>query len=133
MTTGVKFPFTIQGGSVALTDNPLEVIGSRIVFCMGTMMGERVMNPLWGMDILSTVWSIGGDLDIAMQEAIENGFRVWFPKYEAREVTIYRNPDRPTYIEIEIRWGRFDSAADVVSRVGTQLPGGTETYMDEGF
>ncbi len=29
------------------------------------------MRPTWGMDILSTVWSIGAELDLAMQEAVE--------------------------------------------------------------
>ena len=44
---GVKFPFTIQGGSVAVTNTDSEIIGSRVVFCLGTMIGERVMRPTW--------------------------------------------------------------------------------------
>jgi hypothetical protein len=41
MSLAVKFPFTIQSGSVAVTDNPTEAVGSMIVFCLGTMIGER--------------------------------------------------------------------------------------------
>jgi phage baseplate assembly protein W len=130
---GVKFPFVIQGGSVAISDNTTEIIGSQIVFCLGTMIGERVMRPEWGVDIISTIQSVGGDLDLAMQEAIENAFQTWFPDYEAREISMTRNPDNPSYVEIEVRFGQYESDVDETVRVGTQLPGGTEIYMNEGF
>lgn len=133
MTLGVKFPFTIQGGSVAVTDNPTEIVGSQIVFCLGTLIGERVMHPLWGVDILSTVWSLGADLDLAMREAVDAAFKRWFPEYEAREIKVTRNSDRPTYVEIEIRFGKYDSEVDATVKVGTQLPGGTEIQTNEGF
>ena len=133
MSFGVKFPFTIQSGSVAVTDNPTELIGSQIVFCLGTMIGERVMRPTWGVDIISTIYSLGGDLDAAMQEAVDNAFKTWFPDYEAREINVTRNTDRPTYVEIEVRFGRYESDVDATVRVGTQLPGGTEIYTNEGF
>lgn len=133
MSTGVKFPFTIQGGSVAVTDNPTEQIGSQIVFCLGTMIGERVMHPLWGIDLLSTVWSLGGDLDLAMREGIDAAFKRWFPDYEAREIRVTRNTARPSYVEIEVRYGRYDSDLDATVKVGTQLPGGTEIQTNEGF
>jgi phage baseplate assembly protein W len=130
---GVKFPFTIQGGSVAVSDNSSEIIGSRIVFCLGTMIGERIMRPTWGVDIINTVHSVGGDLDIAMREAVINAFHTWFPNYEVREVSLSRNPDNPAYVEVEVRFGKYDSDSDEIVRVGTQLPGGTEIYTNEGF
>lgn len=133
MTTGVKFPFTIQSGSVAVTDDPVEILGSRIVFAVGTMIGERIMYPLWGVDLLSTVWSLGGELDLAMREGIDALFKRWFPAYEAKEIKVTRNSMYPTYVEIEIRFGRFDSDVDSTVRVGTQLPGGTEIQSNEGF
>lgn len=133
MSTGVKFPFTIQSGSVAVTDNTAEAVGSQVVFCLGTMIGERVMRPTWGVDIISTVWSIGGDLAFAMREAIDAAFKQWFPDYEPREIKLYRNPDRPTYIEIDVRFGKYGSDLDTTVHVGTQLPGGTEIYTNEGF
>jgi phage baseplate assembly protein W len=133
MSLAVKFPFTIQSGSVAVTDNPTEAVGSMIVFCLGTMIGERVMRPTWGVDIMNTIYSVGGDLDTAMPEAIENAFKKWFPDYEPREITITRSPDRPTYVDVEVRFGAYDSEVDMTVRVGTQLPGGTEIYTNEGF
>jgi phage baseplate assembly protein W len=133
MSAGVKFPFTIQGGSVAMTDNPTEIAGSRIVFCLGTMIGERIMRPNWGVDIINTVHSVGGDLDLAIKEAVQNAFLAWFPEYEAREVSLTRNQENPTYVEVEVRFGRYDSELDESIRVGTQLPNGTEIYTNEGF
>lgn len=133
MSLGVKFPFTIQGGSVAVTDNPSEMVSSQIVFCIGTMIGERVMHPLWGVDILSTVWSLGGDLDLAMREGIDAAFKRWFPAYEAKEIKVTRNSDFPSVVEIEVRFGKYESDVDTLVKVGTQLPGGTEIQTNEGF
>lgn len=130
---GVKFPFTIQGGSVAVSDNSAEIIGSRVVFCLGTMIGERVMRPTWGVDIINTVHAVGGDLDLAMSEAVNSTFNKWFPDYEVRDVLLSRNNENPAYVEIEVRFGRYDTDVDEVVRVGTQLPGGSEIYMNEGF
>jgi phage baseplate assembly protein W len=130
---GVKFPFTIQGGSVAVSDNSTEVIGSQVVFCLGTMIGERVMRPTWGVDIVNTVHAVGGDLDMAMSEAITNAFQIWFSDYEVREVVLSRNQENPAYVEVEVRFGKYDSEVDEIVRVGTQLPGGTEIYTNEGF
>ena len=128
---GVKFPFSLTSGSVTVTDNPTEIIGSQVTFLLGTMIGERVMRPSWGVDILSTVYSMGGEMDVAMQEAVENAFRTHFPDYEAREVSIHRNPDTPTIVEIEVRFGKYNSDLDQTVRVGTQLPSGTEIYSNE--
>lgn len=91
------------------------------------------MRPTWGVDIMNTIYSVGGDLDTAMPEAIENAFKRWFPEYEPREITILRNPDTPTYVDVEVRFGAYDSEVDTTVRVGTQLPGGTEIYTNEGF
>lgn len=133
MSLGVKFPFRIQSGSVAITDNPTEMIGSQVTFCLGTMIGERVMRSTWGVDLLSTVYSVGGKLETAMDEAVRAAFRQWFPDYEPREISIERYPDRPTYMEITVRFGRYNTAVDETVRVGTQLPGGSEVYTNEGF
>lgn len=130
---GVKFPFTISGGSVVTTSDPTEIIGSRVTFLIGTSIGERIMRPAWGIDILSTVFSLGGDLEDAMEEAIEVAFTDHFPEYEPREITFNRIPDNPTYVEISVRFGRYDSDMDAVARVGTQLPGGSEIQANEGL
>lgn len=130
---GLKFPFTIQGGSVAVSDHTPEIVGSQIVFCLGTMIGERIMRPDWGVDIVNTVHAVGGDLDLAMSEAVTNAFRQWFPEYEVRDMELNRSPDNPAYVEVEVRYGTYDSDIDEVVRVGTQLPGGTEIYTNEGF
>lgn len=133
MTIGIKFPFTITNGSVAASTNVSEVIGSRVTFCLGTMLGERVMRPNWGVDIINTVHAVGGDLDEAIPEAIENAFTEWFSDYEAREINIVRRSQNPTWIDIEVRFGRYDSELDTVIRFGTQLADGTEVYTNEGF
>jgi len=130
---GVKFPFTITGGSIATTSNPAEIIGSQVTFCLGTMIGERLMRPTWGVDIINTVHSIGADLDVALPEAIRNAFSTHFPDYEPREIEIIRRVDNPAYVDIDVKFGHYDSDIDMLVRVGTQLPDGTEIYANEGL
>lgn len=130
---GVKFPFTISGGSVVTTANPTEIIGSRVAFLLGSLVGERVMRPTWGVNLLNTVHALGGDLDDALEEAIEDAFKSWFPQYEPRGIEINRRDDNPAYVEIVVRYGKYDSDLDETVRVGTQVPGGSEIYNTEGL
>lgn len=127
----VKFPFTISGGSVVTTDNPTEIIGSQVTFLLGTMLGERVMRPSWGIDLLSTVHSLGADLDESMEEAIQDAFNTHFPEYEPRDIDLVRNPDNPGWVDVVVRFGKYDSDLDVTARTGTQV--GTETASTEGL
>lgn len=130
---GVKFPFTISGGSVVTTSNPTEILGSQVTFCLGTLIGERVMRPTWGVDLMSTVHALGADLDEAIEEAVEDTFQAWFPDYEPRGIDIERNNDNPAYIEVIVRYGRYDSELDSTVRVATQLASGTEIDASEGL
>lgn len=130
---GVKFPFTISGGSVVTTSNPTEIIGSRVTFLLGTLVGERLMRPNWGVDILSTVHALGADLDESLEEGIRDAFQTHFPEYEPREIRIAPQPDNPAWVTVYVRYGKYDSDLDEEVQVGTPVPGGAEIYPEEGL
>jgi phage baseplate assembly protein W len=132
MTT-VKYPFTIYGGKVMTTEDPAIAAQSNIVFCLSTQAGERVMNPAWGIEILNASYSMGADIKVVIKEAILAAFRTYFPEYQVRAVEILPYHSNPTYITVTVRWGKYGSAVDVLSRVGVQLPGGGEQFQGEGF
>lgn len=113
----VVFPFTIKDGKVAVTDVDGYEVRSKVMFCLGTEVGERVMRPTWGVDILSTVYSVGGDLDAAVEEAIANAFKKWFSKIRLIETETVLREDDPTYAYVTVRFGRIDEDVDEVVRL----------------
>jgi phage baseplate assembly protein W len=133
VTIGVKFPFTISGGSVVTTSNPTEIIGSNVTFLLGTLTGERLMRPNWGVDLLGTVYALGADIEEALDEAIRDAFGVHFKEYEPREINVRADPDNPAWVSVSVRFGRYDSDVDVNVEAGTPVPGGAEIYPEEGL
>lgn len=129
----VKYPFQIRNGSVVSTSNQSEIIGSRVTFCLGSWIGERVMRPTWGITLLNASHAVGADLYTVVNEAIEDAFATWFGEYEVREVKIEKNAYDPSYVTVEVRYGLPRKADEVVSRVGVRVPDGTEQFLGEGF
>lgn len=113
----VVFPFTIKNGKVAVTDVDGYEVRSKVMFCLGTEVGERVMRPNWGIDILSTIYAVGGELDDAVEEAIENAFKKWFPKIRLIDTDIVLRKDDPTFATVTVRFGRIDEDVDEVVRL----------------
>jgi phage baseplate assembly protein W len=116
----VRFPFQIIDGKVSTTSVEAEEMRSKVLFCLGTQVNERVMRPSWGIDILSTVYAVGGDLTIAVPEAIQMAFQKWFPSVRLIEAKVYEKPDDPTRFTVDVRFGVINSDIDEVARI--ELP-----------
>jgi phage baseplate assembly protein W len=117
----VKFPFEIANGSVAVTSLDREAIRSQLLFCLGTQVNERVMRPSWGIDIMSTLYAVGGDLAEAVPEAVADMFRRWFPTYRFIAASVEIDPQRPNWATVTVRWGQIDSEVDEVLRQDVPL------------
>lgn len=113
----VVFPFTVKNGKVAMTDVDGHEMRSKVMFCLGTETGERVMRPQWGIDILSTIYSVGGDLDAAVPEAIENAFKKHFQRLRLVDVELVPKEDDPTYYSVTVRFGAIGEDIDESVRV----------------
>lgn len=130
---GVKFPFDISSGSVAVTENFQDIIRSQVMFCLGSQVGERVMRPTWGIDIYDAVHSLGVEVETATKDAVAEAFRIWFRDYELREVQVRRNPQDSTMVIVEVRFGNYGEGTDLAVQVGTPVPGGAEIFDNEGL
>ena len=120
----LRYPFTVVGGSVATTTQDAEALRSKILFCLGTQINERVMRPQWGVDIMSTIYSVGGDLEDAVPEAIKMAFQKWFPTIRLVETRIVQDPQRPNWATVTVRFGKIDSTIDEVVRLDLPLDEG---------
>lgn len=113
----VVFPFAIKNGRVAVTDVDGHEVRSKVMFCLGTEIGERVMRPQWGIDILGTAYSVGEDMDAAVPEAIENAFKKHFPNIRLIDVELVPKENDPTYYSVTVRFGAIDEDIDEVVRL----------------
>ena len=113
----VMYPFKIENGSVATTTLDNNALKSKVLFCVGTQIGERVMRPQWGIDIMQTVYMIGGEPEDYIPEAITAAFRKYFPKVGKVDVKVTRAKDDPTYVTAEVRYGQIGTAVDEIIRV----------------
>lgn len=134
MEVGVRFPFSISNGSVNVVASDGEIMKSRLMLCLGTQVTERVMRPQYGIDILGTVYSVGGDYRDAIPEAIADSFRRWFPSLQLLETSIEQVEESgdyytanvltvgsvTSYLIVTVRFGRIDSETDEIIRY--QLP-----------
>ena len=91
------------------------------------------MMPNWGIEILNSTYSLGAGIEAAIEDAIHAAFRNFFADYQVRAIDILPNIENPTYIVVNVKWGKYGSAVDVLSKVGVQLPGGGEYFQGEGF
>ena len=121
----VMFPFRIEDGVVATTTRDEHAIKSKVMFCLGTEVNERVMRPQWGIDIMQTVHMVGGDMDDAVPEAITKAFRKFFPKVKLVDVDVIRDDNDPTYITVEVRFGQIGTDVDEIIRLDMPTVEGT--------
>lgn len=129
---GVSYPFELTGGNVAMSKDQAARATDRVVFCLSTQVGERVMRPSWGIDIMRVVHELEADIQIALPEAVAAAFRQWFPDYSLTRVRIIRpDPDNPTVLQAEIAFKGRESQFDIVTKVGIQVPDGSEIYGSE--
>lgn len=132
-TLGVKYPFSFAGGQVVMTSTHTELVGSRITFCLGTQVGERIMAPTWGIDIMGAAFELEGEISLrTVDNAVRWCMRRWFPDYEVRKVVADPTTDR-NVLDVTITYGRYGSPLDDVAKVGVQVPGGSEIFPGESL
>lgn len=126
---GVTYPFRIANGAVATTSDPAEITLSRVTFCIGTQVLERVMQPSWGIELMNVAQALGAEVPEIVDEAVQEAFRAWFPDLKLRQV-LSKQKD-PTTVWIEIKYERPDSEVDEFARIGVPVPGGSEIFLGE--
>lgn len=131
----VRYPFTLNGGKVQMTNSAEEVAVDRVVFCLSTEVGERVMRPTWGVNIMKSLWELNheGRMTEVIQDAVQAVFRSRFPQYHLKSLRISNQyAEDPTTYTVEVTFrDNPNSQFDISTRVGVQVPGGAEIYDQE--
>ena len=122
----IVFPFAINGGRVADTRDESSIVRQRLMMCLGTLYGERVMRNGWGLDLMNYVQAIGGSTEEMIQEAIRDAFSTWFPKYQLVKVVATRELGGSTnYTGVEVRYKKPNSSTTDAAYVAVPMQDGT--------
>lgn len=127
----LKFPFTARNGSATTVTDPKQVLESYLVFCLSTSVGERVMEPDWGIDIENSYFALGSELEGFVAEAVREALHKWFPGVTVRAISTRKIPMQPSFAEVTVKYATADGAYDGLLQTRVQLPSGTEVGTDE--
>lgn len=117
--SSLGFPFAIVNGSVRMAQTANDIAQSQIAFAVGTQVAERVMRAGWGIDITNTIWAVGGDLEVAVPEAVGLVFTKNFPAYTLHSVTVGRDPLAPYNATVVVLFATADTP--LAQSVSTQI------------
>lgn len=79
--TAISLPFRIDGyGRVASTDDPRIIWAGRVRSVITTMIGERVMRPTFGCDVMNEVFDAAEETPDLVEQDIRSAFSEWLPE-----------------------------------------------------
>lgn len=87
-------PFNIdQYGEIAYTDSPNEAVEARILACLLTNPGERVMRPSYGIGMVALVFANEDPLTLAQyQGEIQQQLAIYEPGIQVQSVSLVPDP-----------------------------------------
>ena len=121
----VDYPFSLTAGQVSMTVDPSETMKSNVAFCLGTHIGERIMMPTWGVNIMNSLHALGAEIDEVLALAVEETFSRWFPEYEVKEIKLFKDPRYLTHVDVEIWYWLPGAALLSTSKFAVQVPDGS--------
>lgn len=87
--TAISLPFRIDGyGRVASTTDPRLIWAGRVRSVIATMIGERVMRPDFGCDVMSEVFDSVEETPEIVEQDVRTAFSDWLPELEIESVSL---------------------------------------------
>lgn len=120
--SSLQFPFQLdKRGRVATDLSRGAMDRSRVLFVLGTGVGERVMRPTYGTSIADAVAMVSPDrkpeddqdpgVKDVIRTAIENAFEQLLPKLLLKDILFSTQFGRTTYM-VDVYWAYKNPAVD---------------------
>ena len=108
----LTLPFSVNAyGRINTTTERSKIWQDRVRSVVGTYLGERVMRPNFGSDVVDAVFENSDDAQITIETAIREAFNTFLPTLSVSEVRT--NYDENTGIlETEIVYALPDAKID---------------------
>lgn len=87
--SAISLPFRIDGyGRVASTEDPRLIWAGRVRSVITTMIGERIMRPSFGCDVMNEVFDGAEETPELVEQDIRGAFSEWLPELEIEGVSL---------------------------------------------
>lgn len=128
--TSLRYPLELgRNGRFAVDVSPIDKARSRIMATIVTAMGERVMRPNFGSDILQAYYLAGEDAISAVEDGITELFTkmtagsspVW-ADISLHSVTAEKDPNSEdgSIISVDVQWSYGDTVVTTSDRLSIQ-------------
>lgn len=132
--TTISLPFKINAyGRVNATTEQSKIWQDRVRSVVGTYLGERVMRPNFGADVVDAVFENSGEADLIIQNEVRKAFERYLPTLYLSEVITNYDEETGT-IEAEVVYSLPNAKIEDVTsttiglvRIGGTLPPLQET------
>lgn len=128
--TSLRYPLELgRNGRFATDISPIDKARSRIMATIVTAMGERVMRPTFGSDILQAFYLAGEDAILAVEDAITELFikmtsgsnPIW-TDITLHSVTAAPDPNSEdgSIVSVDVQWSYGDTVVTTSDRLSIQ-------------
>jgi hypothetical protein len=89
MNTSISFPYAIDPvGTVTNTVTVTKLYLDRVVTLLSTNVGQRPMNPTYGVDWSTSLFENDGNFSAAVSQAIKVAIATWIPEVSVISISI---------------------------------------------
>lgn len=136
MSRSISLPFAFVNGRVATRTDSNDQLTDHVFSVLGTQVGERVMRPAYGADLMQFDFGDGDELErSAMEVEAQRAVATWEPNAVVDEVTFDSRPDSRGNLYATVTYHPSGNAVGVVTQsilVGV-LNGGLVTETGAPF
>lgn len=101
----ILLPFRIDGyGRVATTTDPIQIWSTRVRSVLTTLVGERVMRPDFGCDVVSELFDAVEETPELVEQDIRSAFSQWLPELTLDEVSLAYSSNENGEVEMTVSY-----------------------------
>ena len=111
----ISLPFSVNAyGRIGTTTEQSKIWQDRVRSVVGTYLGERVMRPNFGADVVDAVFENSGEADLIIQNEIRKAFEKYLPTLTLSEITTNYDEETGT-IEADVVYALPDAKIEDVT------------------
>lgn len=129
----ISLPFSVNAyGRIGTTTERSKIWQDRVRSVVGTYLGERVMRPNFGSDVVDAVFENSIEADLIIKEQIRKAFERYLPTLTLSDVTTNYDEETGT-MEAEVVYSLPEARIDdvVSTTIGLVQIGGTLPPLQE--
>lgn len=111
----ITLPFSVNPyGRIGTTTEQSKIWQDRVRSVIGTYLGERVMRPNFGSDVIDAIFESSGEAELIVQNEIRKAFQRYLPSLSLSEINV--NYDEETGVmEAEVVYALPNARVDDVT------------------